>query len=842
MKQAYFAALDRLQAASLPMQATSMFQSNSHSLPLSVTGEIRPCAASVGVSYEQLVALSPVVGYQPPSHLHGKAPTNLALLQTTAAGRLLCHGALAPAANGVPSHSFTHVLLDIPSTLDAHQAIQAWGSSQWQQSAAEGLGQLSDALIPPVSVELNDQALTSFLAEEKQKHLFQVILAAVMSTPADATIFVAAPSEMIALCIYGLTRALPSTFMETFTFCTYTHNPLDTKARVVGTEPESEDQELPHSCYDGAGVGVNYYTGTKTSLDIDLPFVEFAVQVLASGNHSPLDDFRATWQRLGIRDMALVDMVYRLGRGPDAITKDEAIKALQDTALASWIAPRAEYQQLFLQWALDDIDFATVSFPRVATALRQRPDHLAKLATQIHDAGWEAVKAGNLTTSRCALEVLLPMVSPVSGQAIWGDLLKQQADPEALSWEMRCYLLPKLTRLRPLTVGQEADADIRRWLNVPADKLSAFLGLSLSQGHHVAACLQAINQSKSNLPSVGKALAGNQPMALVVLQQLLANPEGKGTAHELYAELVREEPQPSWLNELFKLDPPVPASVLNRCLGTSLDQGVSALDPIPFIKQHGTSLLERLGGQGNLDRLAALVLAGQAGDLLQDPAMKSFLLGLEGKSGMSGPVEERLSALLQVHRYLEQPTVRPDHLTAVSRAMQLEPPLFGQATKQQLLQAALSSMGSTTFQDELVSLLLNWGKLFGGPSALYRECLKISQQHKAFWKNQDQLQAFLAVALDGTTSEMLNTETEGLEAEAYFIVENLVRRGGKKAWQEMDARLVEWPRPAKRQWQFLSQAVMPQQARGLGRDLLAAIIGAVITAVVFFALRWWGVI
>lgn len=842
MKQAYFAALDRQQASALPPHGTGMFHSNSHTLPLAVTGDIRPCAASAGISYDQLASLSSLVGYHPPTHANGQAPTSLALLQTPATGRLLSHGTLAPASNGVPSHSFTHVLIDVPSTLDAHQAIQTWGSDQWQCSAADGLGQLSDALIPPVSVELNDNYLTEFLKNPKQKELFQVVLAAMMSTPADAPIFVAAPSELVAACIYGITRTLPAAMLESLTFTTYVHNPLETKARIVGTVPDTDDQELPHACYDGVGVGVNYFTGTKTSLDIDIPFVEFAVQVLASGNHGPLDDFCATWQRLGLKDSTLVDVVYRLGRGPDAITKEEAIKALQDTALVSWIAPRPEYQQLFLQWALEDIEFATVSFPRVVTALRQRPDHLTKLATTIHDAGWEAVKAGNLTTTRSALEVLLPMVSPVSGQAVWGELLQKFTEPETLSWDMRTYLLPKLARLRPLAVGQEPDTDIRRWLNVPADKLSSLLSLSLSQGYHVAVCQQLISSSKANLPSVGKALSSNQPMAFVVLQQLLASPDGKGTAHELFTELVREEPQPGWMNELIKLDPPVPSSVLNRCLGTALDQGVSALDPVPFVKQHGAALLERLGGQGNLDRLASLVLAGQAGDLLNDEAVKTFLLGMEGKAGMSGPVEERLNALLKVHRYLEQPTIRHDQLTSVAAAMQLEPALFSQATKQRLLQAALSSMGTTTFQDELVSLLLNWGSMFGGPSALYRECLKLCQQHKAFWKNQDQLQAFLAVALDGTTSEMLNTQTEGLEAEAYSIVDNLVRRGGKKAWQEIDARLADWPRPAKRQWQFLSQAVMPNQARGLGRDVLAAFLGALAMAAVFAALRWWGVV
>jgi len=659
-----------------------------------------------------------------------------------------------------------------------------------------------------------------------------------LETSAETHIFVAAPSETVAACIYGLTRALPSPLLDTLTFSTYEHDPLNYPARIVGTVPDSPNQELPPSCHDGAGVGINYYTGTKTSIDLDIPYVEFAVQVLASGNVGPLDDFRATWQRLGIKDASLLDVVYRLGRGPDAITKEEAVKALQDNQLAAWISPRPEYQQLFLNWALEDIDFATSTFPRVVTALRHRSDQLTKIAGTIREAGLAAVSAGDLTKTRCALEVLLPMVSPTSGQAIWGELLQMQSDPDALSWEMRTYLLPKLARLRPLSVGQKPDADMARWLRIPADKLGSLLSMSLSQGYQITTCLEMLEGDAQNLQTVATALSGNHQMAMTVLQQLLGTTEGKGIAHELFGKLLSEAPSHSWLLHVMKLDPPVPASFLNHCLGTALDHGVQAVDPIPFVKQHGTALLERLGGQGNLDRLAGQLLEGQAGELLSDESLRSFFLGLENKPGLSGAVEERLRAMLKVHRYLEQPTVRPDHLEAIAKAMELEPRLFNQATHSKLLRSALSSMDTATFQDDLVALLLNWGPIFGGSSHLYRECLKHSQENKAFWKNQEQLQAYLAVALDGTTSAALNDQTEGLEAEAYSLVDNMVRRGGRKAWEEMNTRIADWPRPAKRQWQFLSQAIMPAGGRGIARDVMLLLIGAGLMAVVFVALKW----
>ncbi|MFT3881284.1 MAG: hypothetical protein QM703_16675 [Gemmatales bacterium] len=114
---------------------------------------------------------------------------------------------------------------------------------------------------------------------------------------------------------------------------------------------------------------------------------------------------------------------------------------------------------------------------------------MTRIAGTIREAGLAAVHAGDLTKTRCALEVLLPMVSPTSGSSIWGEILQKQSDPDALSWDMRTYLLPKMARLRPLSVGQTPDADMARWLRIPADKLGSLLSMSSVAGvsdHHLS--------------------------------------------------------------------------------------------------------------------------------------------------------------------------------------------------------------------------------------------------------------------------------------------------------------------------------------------------------------------
>ncbi|HMP18159.1 MAG TPA: hypothetical protein PKD72_14135, partial [Gemmatales bacterium] len=97
MKQAYFAALDRQMADRVIPWGSGLFHASSQSLPLVVHGEFRPCAASQGVTHEQLAAIQSLAGYEPPPESNGQLPVSLSLLQSPSSGRFLSHGTVAPA-------------------------------------------------------------------------------------------------------------------------------------------------------------------------------------------------------------------------------------------------------------------------------------------------------------------------------------------------------------------------------------------------------------------------------------------------------------------------------------------------------------------------------------------------------------------------------------------------------------------------------------------------------------------------------------------------------------------------------------------------------------------------
>src|SRR5205823_1267388 len=161
----------------------------------------------------------------------------------------------------------SHLLLDVPATLDAQHAIQSWGSPLWQRADYGGGAELPEALYLPVSPTLGDAELAEFLSPPAHRELLQFVLAALLTTPPETRIFLAAPVETVARCLYGVTRALPPSLLENFTFSTYERDPLACPARVVGTcWDDAPDLDLPAACYAGPGVGFNTYTGRKSEL------------------------------------------------------------------------------------------------------------------------------------------------------------------------------------------------------------------------------------------------------------------------------------------------------------------------------------------------------------------------------------------------------------------------------------------------------------------------------------------------------------------------------------------------------------------------------------------------
>ncbi len=802
-------------------------------------------AASAGLAPDRVQAILRHAGYASPARGAAPAaepPTRLALLQTSDAGRFLCHSACLgiDPATGQNGKFFSHVLLEVPATLDAQHAIQSWGSPVWQR-ADQGGAELPEALYLPVSSTLDDEDLARFLDRPAHRDLLEFVLTALLTTPPQARIFVAAPAEAVARCVYGATRALPPFLLENFTFSTYERDPQQCPARLVGTcWGDGADLDLPEACYAGGGVAYNASTGRSSELPGELPFVAFAVTALAERRTAALDEFHATCQRLGVKDPGLFELVYRLARGGASLTKEESQKVLNHPTLCPWVAARPDAVGQFLDWALEDQAYAMATFSRAVAALRQKPDVLARLAQAVQERGLAALRGGDLVRTRNALEALMPMVAPVRSAAVWNDLLAALTDPEALPWEMRCYLLPRLVRLRPAPEG-----GVQRWLDVPRERLPSLLALDLPEASRLAACLACLRRDGEPSRELARTLSAHPALVFAALRELPADPEGEARAEALFRAVLAERPAHAWGDELLRHGRSLPAAVLDHCLNVALENGHTAAQDL-VAAGHGPALLELLRDRPTLDRLAAQLLSRPADNLRTDGGRAEFLQALTGVAGLRPEVRARLEACLGFRAFLERPSLEREALDRAAAALRFEPPLFPSEVRDRLVAAVateLAGRGGAEVQADLERVLLALGAGWpGGASGLYRALLHDRQGQRGAWRRPDLLHAFLAVALGARQSAEVAGLLENLDAEAYALAQQAAQQGGARILAAIDQRAAQWPAAARSQWGFLGRAVRPRGVRQLLREAALFGAGLLIGGVGVVGLRWFGLL
>ena len=357
-------------------------------------------ATSSNVPPDRLRATIAYVGYSlpvtvmPSESTVKTAPVRLALLNTRDAGRLLCHSAYVgkDPMTGRFGNFFSHALLDVPPDVDASRAIQTWGSKFWRRTDGDTGTKLEELHELPSGVDLKKE-LTRFLSVEPNRQMLRFTLLALISGGENVRVFIAAPAEDVALCIYGVTKAFPLSMQGDLTFSTYETDPLTCNARLVGTWwGEAPEMDLPSSCYSGSYVGYNSYTSRKTELAGHSSYTDFAVRALAAGHDQKVDEFRSFCERLQVDEADLLEPIYCLGKkeGVEGLSNEECRRLLQHPPLAQWLvthsAIAAPLFEKINSYAKEDSEYHQAIAPLVANVLAAHPGVLEQLRSLSEDA------------------------------------------------------------------------------------------------------------------------------------------------------------------------------------------------------------------------------------------------------------------------------------------------------------------------------------------------------------------------------------------------------------------------------------------------------------------------
>jgi len=783
-------------------------------------------ATSRGLGSDELETALHFANYATPpargSDVTTPLPVRLSLLNSTS-GRVLTH--ITPNGNKY----FAHSLLNVPATADAQLAIQTWGSPQWQKHDPDSTAELPELPYLPVADVLDDAALREWLTTPTRRDLLEFALTALLGTSPTTRIVLAAPADDMAKIVYAITRALPSGLLDDFTFSTYEPDPLNCTARLMGHETGSADWDLPAACYGDRFAGFNPGTGKRTELQTEVPFAAFAAKALADGEYGPLDEVKATWHRLGLKEARQFDLVYRMARGTGVLTKDEAAEALQHPPLAAWISTRADAMKQFLDWALEDRTFANTSFTRAVQSTRQKSELVAKLAQSVRDLGLKALHAGDKTRTANALEVVLPMVAPGKANAIWGELVTQLIDPNKFSWEMRGYLLPRFVRFKQQQGVAGVDAGLLKWLDVPAEKFAEVLGLDLPRAYQIAAGRAVLQREGEPSPTLTRTLASNPALTLTLLQ-----PEGKATASTaLFDSLLSEAPGHPWFEDLLANASNYPIDLLNKFFESAL--GAGKVDADRVIRAQGPRLLELFAGQSGLDRVGTLFLASPPSDLLRNEGLLAFLDGLSNETKVSDGLKARISLVKSVRAYLDNASFNAETMTPVAEALKASPPVVPQGTKTLVFaavsEAIVEKADSENLQEDLETVLVQFGDVLANdPADLYENLLRDLRGRVDIFKKPNLVATFLGIALGSAKRPELSGKLEGLDVQAFALATEAGKRGGNRLLANLDRRSAGWPKPARTQWGFLLAAVRPRGLRGLVRDAGLVLAGAAVAS------------
>lgn len=278
-------------------------------------------AISSDIPPERLRASISYIGYSLPVDIIPNEKTyltsqiRLAFLDTPDAGKLLCHSVYIgkDPMTGRFGNFFSHVLLNIPENVHAIDAIQSWDSDFWKRNDSDTNTNLDDVLILPEG-NISENDFYKFIENEANKDMFDFLLKAIFLIKEEGRIFVAAPAYEIALCIFGITQAIPST-IKPFTFSTYESNPLSCIGKLVGTWlGNSKDSELPSSCFRGSNIGYNKITGKKTDINIpkDNIFLKsYLSNIKTKGAFKFFTDLRKESKNFEINSFELFDVFLK---------------------------------------------------------------------------------------------------------------------------------------------------------------------------------------------------------------------------------------------------------------------------------------------------------------------------------------------------------------------------------------------------------------------------------------------------------------------------------------------------------------------------------------------------
>ncbi len=773
--------------------------------------------ASAGLGPERLRAALPYMAYGLPDYIHPlqnspvPSPVRLAFLKTPELGSILCHSVSAglDPTTDRPGNFFSHVLLDVPPTFTAETAIKTWESDSWRRADGPFQATLPDIEDVHTSEAFTDEGLRQFLSSESGQRMFRFVLEAMLTTAADNRIFLAASSQDVAVCVYGLTRVLPQTCLGTLTFSTYEYQPLSCPARLIGTgAADASQSDMPSSCYSGKAVGYNSSTGRMSQMTLQGDFVEYAMAAATTGDRTRLDELLAVCGQCGIDRPELLNLVCRAEFGSELVKNDLLRLAIYPRFL-SHLLGKPSIRQPWLDRFAEDDELTGVLASQVVPVLKEDREAIAAFGETAMQATVEAIRHGKLTKTRTLLEHILPATSDATAASSHMAVLDEIGDPNAVPWQTRAYLLTQMAGIPSDGLHSALRA---RWLSPQPAELPLLCGLPIPDRWKTHACLSCLLHAGVTSPLID-TLTSHLELLPEVLRHL---PRDKGATQNLpslvAALLARSNAPAGLVGDLLRHRDQMRPEVTSAFLTAAAQSG--DIDVLQLASQCGPGLLEVLSGGNDLDTFLARLLDCSAERLVNDRQILALFQTAARKKG-PGEIRDGLESALAIRSFLDRPTLNGEALSRVATALRTFQNSASSRIGMSVLEVALDTIcareDSPSIGRAVESLLLNFGLLMSeGPNGLYRRLLEQFRARKDFWRRQHLICALVAVGL-GATSTDLSRQATVMAEQARDLAEEVARRSKRRVFAFIERQSCDWPNEARARWNLFAKFIRPRR-------------------------------
>ncbi len=771
--------------------------------------------ASAGIGPERIRAALPYMAYSLPNHIHplhlapASSPVRLAFLKTPELGPILCHSVSAgedPTTHR-PGNFFSHLLLDVPPAFTAEAAIKTWESDSWQRTDGHFEVTLPDVEEIHSAETLTDEALRRFLSSEHGQRMFHFVLAALLATEADWRIFLAASSQDVALCVYGLTRVLPEGCQRTLTFSTYESQPLGCPARLVGTwAADSAETDMPSSCYFGRAVGYNTCTGRASQVAIEGEFVDYAVTAAMTGNCNRLDNLRAVCDQCGIDRPSLLNLVCR-AELVDELSKDDLRQLTPYPRFLSHLLNKPTIRRPLLDRFTEDQELTGVLAVKVVPILKESPDAIAAFREIAKQAAMQAILHGALVQTQAFVEQILPAASDAPTTSAHMAVLADITDPRVVPWQTRAYLITQMAGIP--SNGQQA-AIRARWLAPSPAELPLLSDLAIPSGWQTHACLTCLLDAGVTR-SLVETLINHPELLREVLRNLPGDRGAAVNIPSLVAALLANSRAPARLvGDIVRDRRQLSPEVTSAFLAAAARNG--SIDVFSLASHGGPGLLEVLDRGNERNTFLFQLLDCSPERLLNDSQVLALFRAAVGNMGR-GEIRDGLESVLAIRSFLERPVLDEETLARVSMGLKgLQSPAIGKLVLEAALEGMLAMEDSPSLGRIPESLLRNLGPfILGGPGGLYCGMLQQSRIRKDFWRRQHLICALVVVGLGATGSTALSRQTVVMAEQARDLTEEVAKRSKRWVFTFIERESRNWPDEAHVRWNLFAKFVRPRR-------------------------------